>query len=408
MPQPTLATRFVRTAHAAAIAALTAWPAHAAAQPTVGTLELLSNTMQREAVTARTISELGVVVLDELDIPRLRSWDHVLLAWRPDAPRAFQEPVAAPSIDLVGWAVLVDGQRHRVRPNPPNSADPEVLEVTLEDGTAWAIPLEALRALVFWEHDAPGPSNDADTVRLANGDALSGFVESIGSAVIVDTTRVPLERVASIELANPADPAADMLVDLIDGSVVAVDTITPTDRGQLALSLVLTGADEETSPVVRTVEPDAILAIRPASQDFSLLPLARVLPERVVPLGSRRWAPPPITEAGRAPAGLRRIELPGPMEVVYAVPTGARSFRAVVELGFGAWAEASFELLAELPGGARVRLDQAQLIREIDTQELRAELPRDAVRLVLRLLEGEQGPVQDRVSLDAAAFVVAR
>ncbi|MFT5422941.1 MAG: hypothetical protein ACI89L_000710 [Phycisphaerales bacterium] len=369
-------------------------------------LRLLSPTLQSESVRARTLSTAGVVVLDELDIPRLRGWDQILVARRDGVEGLTSQIAQVPGPDLVGWAVLADGQRHRVWPTPPASADPDVLDVTLADGTEWGIPLESLRALIFWSDPADTVSDIDDTVRLANGDAVTGFIESIGDTVIVDSTRVPLDRVASITLANPSEPATVMLVDLADGSVVGARSISPTDHGRLSIELQLTGHNPQTSSPRLVVDREDLRAIRPVNQTASLLPMAALSLRSYAPLGGRRWTPPPSASTRRAPAGLRWIDFPGPMEAVYDLPAGATWFCADATVAFGEWSEVSVELLIERPGGERESLATVNLDHGSATDTLRARLPDDAVRLVIRIDAGERGPVQDRVLLRSAALVI--
>lgn len=378
----------------------------AAAQNNPMQLRLLSPTLQSETIRARTISTAGVVVLDDLDIPRLRSWDQILVAQRANDTGLTTQIAQVPGPDLVGWAVLADGQRHRVWPTPPSSADPDVLEVTLADGTEWAIPLEALRALIFWSDPTDTISNTDDTVRLANGDAITGFIESIGDTVIVDSTEVPLDRVASITLANPAEPAAVMLVDLADGSVVGVRSIAPADHGKVSIELELTGHNPETSNPMIAVDPEDLRAIRPAQIRDRLVPMGALNLRSFEPLGGRRWTQPPSVSPDRASAGLAWIEFPGPLEAVYDLPAGSTWFTADATVAPGEWSEVSIELLVERPGGDRESLRTIDLARGWATQTLRTRLPDDAVRLVIRVEAGERGPVQDRVLLRSAALVV--
>jgi|GEM_PF-3251679 len=388
---------------AAGIGALTPG---AAAQPDVGEFHVLSTSLEQTTSRARSLTTNGIVLLDELDLPRLRPWSEILVALRPER-HAFNPPAqVVPTPELVGWAVLSDGQRHRVWPTPPESANPDVLDVTLQDGTQWAIPLEHLRALVFF--DAPanaGPQLD-DTVRLANGDAITGFIETIASDVVVDTTRVPLDRVASISLANPPEPATHTLVDLSDGTVLGVSELAPGEGGRVALTMALTGAEGETSQPTIHVNPEDILALRPANPDARLLPMASLRLLEVTPLAGRRWTPDPSVSNDRAPAALRPISYPGPMEVVYELPDGAAHFHAVATLDRALWADVRVHLLVETPGGGRTPLTDIALDQDRPQATLRAAIPDDGVRLVLRIEPGARGPIQDRVTLTHALLVV--
>ena len=136
------------------------------AQPDVGEFHVLSVDLESQTGRARSLTTDGLVLLDELDLPRLRPWEDILVALRPERQEFSPPAQLVPTPELVGWAVLSDGQRHRVWPTPPESANPDVLDVTLRDGTQWAIPLETLRALVFFDAPATdGPQLDRD--RLA-------------------------------------------------------------------------------------------------------------------------------------------------------------------------------------------------------------------------------------------------
>ncbi|MFG0306970.1 MAG: hypothetical protein ACF8Q5_12240 [Phycisphaerales bacterium JB040] len=378
------------------------------AQTDVGEFHVLSVELESHTGRARSLSTDGIVLLDELDLPRLRPWSEVLVALRPRRDGFSPPAQIVPTPELVGWAVLADGQRHRVWPTPPESANPDVLDVTLQDGTQWGIPLEHLRALVFF--DSPGTDGPRldDTVRLANGDAISGFIETIASDVIVDSTRVPLDRVASISLANPPEPATHTLVDLADGTVLAAGAIAPADAGRVAISVVLAGPEGETSQPTIHVNPEDILAVRPANPSARLLPMASLPLIEVTPLAGRRWSPDPEVSPDRAPAALRPIAYPGPMEAVYQLPPGATHFHARATLDRAQWADVTVRLLVETPGGDRTPLAQAPLDQDRPEAALIARIPDNAVRLVLRIEPGDRGPIQDRVTLTDALLVVAR
>ena len=96
------------------------------------------------------------------------------------------------------------------------------------------------------------------------------------------------------------------------------------------------------------------------------------------------------------------------MEVVYQLPPDTRAFRATATLGFGDWSEADLEVIAERPGGRRETIATTRLTRDHEHAEIVARFPPDAVRLALRLLEGERGPVQDRLRLEGALLIIDR
>src|SRR5204862_3966505 len=156
------------------------------------------------------------------------------------------------------------------------------------------------------------PGSD-DTVVLANGDRINGFVDSIGTTVVIRPkgegadTEIPLERTRCILLSNRTAPAAGSLLWLTEGSVVALEGPPESDGQTLTSRLRQTGA-------VFSVPLSAVSAL--ALDAHQVRPLGALKPASFTPAPERRWSRPPrALDAQSAPLGAADIEIPGPMSV---------------------------------------------------------------------------------------------
>lgn len=187
-------------------------------------------------------------------------------------------------------------------------------------------------------NDAPRVFEAAktDVVLLSNADRLEGFVESIGSELVIEVgstkNTVPIERVASIQLSSKAVRSDTPLVSLSDGSVLAArqlaSTGTASGVGAGAMTVVLSLAGEGSSGVLDVGAIDAIV-FEPAS----LVALASCPIVKQEALGGRRWAPSPeVQSLEDAPIGLATVTLSGPIAVEWKLPVNAKRLRATLAL----------------------------------------------------------------------------
>ena len=310
-----------------------------------------------------------------------------------------------------GLVELVDGQRLTGRYAGPRRGGEALAWEHPVLGTV-EVALDDLRRLVPDRAAAspavPEPGDTpADLVRLTNGDTLGGFVVAIDDASVTlapdagGEVTLPLDRVASLSLSNPAAMPADAadLVVLRDGSRLRV------------MELLITGD---------ALRFDPVLAGGGGDGDTVELPLGDV--ERVdfaasgVRLVDLTDRPMEVISGGEAlgltlPPRVERdgLHLHAPVTVRFELPPGARrmAMTATLDLPEGlpperaAWADVAVRV--EPPGGAGddVRLDAAE--RHGD---LSVALPPDAASVDINVDPGRHGPVLDRVRLHDAVLLV--
>jgi hypothetical protein len=253
---------------------------------------------------------------------------------------------------------------------------------------------------------ALGTGSTADRVVLTNGDIAEGFVAEVGPTVRVERDAgpavLPIDRVAAVAFANPAQEPRGAYMWFVDGSVAAVTAVSVDGTGQYSATLRI----DPTGAPARGSWTDVRAVLFDASR---LRALALAPPPRIVPqdAASRRWTPPAvIAPAMDAPLFAADIELPGPMTLEWELPSGAARFVAEVEMPPHArvWGDCEIAIApAGQPEVFRARLSGSSPSASVDV----ALASRDgASRLIVRLEQGAGGPVQDRVVLRRPMIVV--
>lgn len=322
----------------------------------------------------------------------------------PDAHRSVAERAGA------GVCELSDGQRFVGRLMSAEGAAAEAINWESPALGRITIPLEHLSRVrmpgfgepVALDADAAAKT---DTLVLANGDVVLGYLEGVGTAVVFKTdageSRVDPARVREIRLSNRAARAAGARVWLGDGSVVVVERlgVLAPPKTQPLLEVFLDAGDGTTARRGTTLEQ--FRAFAPASE--AVVPLSGLEIARQAPAAGRfaGGAVRPIPE-GDPLLGALDLELPGPMTVEWALPEGARVVAgwAVLPETARAWGACSLSLELVGPDGQAERLTHAELSRAHPTAELAAVLKGGGARRLRATLEaGPFGPIQDRVIL---------
>lgn len=263
-------------------------------------------------------------------------------------------------------------------------------------------PLDALSMLTVKEGDGGnrdrGARRSADTVLLANGDRLEGFVDSIGPlkegdgtalAVTIERTgektktAVPLERVASVTMSGGAGGSA---------------------KPASLIWLAGAGGQERTAAVEFSIEKREARVVRAkgslaARVDGGAIDGALLDAGAVVPLASCA-AKGSIEVGPDQPLGTRDIALPEPESVSWVLPAGAARISgwAVLPEECRRWGDC--DVTVSVVGTEKpllaFTLNGATPVAAID-----CELPpaKGAVTLSVVVGEGKHGPVQDRVVL---------
>jgi len=319
-------------------------------------------------------------------------------AWRPRRDPVDERPLLS--------VLLTDGQRvvGRVAREPKGaiagSASAKDAPLTLETPLGIVrVPLDMVSSVgVGRPTSMTVEPPRKDSVTLSNGDVLDGFVESVGSAVVVQpdgapSATVPLDRVGEIHLANPRIPARGPRAWFADGSVVTISGLIQAADSLPAARIPLLGRDAPT-PLARLGSV--------VFDSSRVVGLSTLTPDRFTPSADRRWSRPPRALPGPAPLDAPDLELPGPMVVDWALPDGAARVSGVAELARFTedWGECSItiELVAEGATSAlwSRRLDGAGASGAFNVSLGSAAPDR---RLRITLGAGSRGPIQDRVIL---------
>lgn len=342
----------------------------------------------------------------------------------PD-PAAPDQP--APMSDFRPWVRTVDGQRLVGFPaRAVDAADPAA-DAKPDDGQTllWLhnrlgilrLPVESISSIALRPSPAPiaGTAATSDLVVLANGDRLTGFVDSIGESVAVsppkgaakparaEPTRIPIGQIAEIHLSNPPEPGRGGMVWLNDGSIVAAEALDIDSATGRAL---LVGAGPGASGAKRQTGGSGSFDVG----EFRALAVdaARLTPLASVPIAEQRAWPgrshfdpviiAPTSPTLGSPLGADDLVLPGPMTVSWTLPAGASRLSGwlVLEERSWAWGDCEVTFTAAPPDGPERVLARARLNASTPVAPFNAELPARS-RLTVSVDPGENGPVQDRV-----------
>lgn len=273
---------------------------------------------------------------------------------------------------------------------------------------------------------APVAAAVGDVVLLRNGDRLEGFIESIGGDVIIEVNgqshTLPVDRIASIVLANPEDQLSGPVLWMRDGSIVAIASFAPMPEGQVAFvprtARGQSDAAEASESMALPVTVSEVLGV--AFEAQRITPLASLQVVRQEPASGRRWSPP-LRRSGPHPALLNAhdLELPGPMVAEWVLPAGATHFATEAELPRSNWNWGDCILIVSLVSGQ----GESESETEVSRTRINAENPSVPVRISLqsharqrsgpmnlriRLDPGMYGPIQDQIILRNPIILLER
>lgn len=343
------------------------------------------------------------------------------------------------------WVELVDGQVFTGRPAAAGAEDagegPAEDTQGGEPPLVWrherfgtlTFPLERVSHAVLEPRLLSGAPQAAaalesprtvDSVRLSNGDRVDGFVEEVGSEIVIERSgggraTIPLARAATVTLGSEPVRASGPTVWLADGSVVAVGkAASDGDEGRVTLALPSTGSRSEAD----RGEKDAggasfqLVDLRAVVVDAGVLtPLALLPMLSQTPTTDRPGAEPARViwgEEATSPGGLvglppvlsaADVVLPGPMSVRWSLPAGASRVAGWAHLEEENWDWGDCTVVLKLVGErtparelarGRVYAKEPSFRFSVD---LSGAAPGDA--LSVRIEPGPTGPVQDRVVL---------
>jgi len=268
-----------------------------------------------------------------------------------------------------------------------------------------------LDAILGWRRESSAgkpalrPSGAGDTVILANGDVLTGFLETVcasGIDIEVDKKKRSLDPalVVSAMIATPVKAAKGPMVYLSDGSVLLIDGLGAGSGSQAALTANRQGQ-------TLAISSDSIVAY--ASQAGALGSLAGVALSSESPTGGRDWTPPIEVVDSGAPMGVSDIVLPGPMEARWVLPDESTGIAATLELDPASrvWGDCVVTVTLEPTKGTALEIVKARLWEESASTAFVAQTS-GGWTLRIRVDPGERGPVQDRIVIRRSLISLAK
>ncbi|MBS0189173.1 MAG: hypothetical protein JSS51_13985 [Planctomycetes bacterium] len=243
------------------------------------------------------------------------------------------------------------------------------------------LPLERAEFVQFAELTHRPPRPQRDTALLTNNDRVDGFLERLGSDLVIEVDKasqtIPVSRVMWVAFANPPALKTQPLVALTDGCVLAAAELgpvqpagpKPTPSAAMPSGVTVKWALGDAPALVIDVGSlDAVIFDPPA-----IVPLSSLAPPTVKGLDDRRWTPAPdIGDQGSSPVGLASITLAGPAQFDWKLPSNAAKFGTTLALPPGAvsWGNASVTVLVGGAGGQFREVGKADLSSDKPSQDL--------------------------------------
>lgn len=276
------------------------------------------------------------------------------------------------------------------------------------------IPIDELLSFTRIGHHLKGDPND-DTILLATGETLVGFVDAIGETSIGfvvgdadDPIQIPWDRVHGFTIANKPQPVVAeqgmARVMLSDGTQLllrqaTLQHATQQDRARLKGTLTLNNQTHKLDLPINEVQ-----FIEPLSDRYALRRLIET-PMTVVDGGEvfGLAMPPYVTDDGA-------LKLHAPATVRYELPQGARRIAL----------SAAMDLDQSIPRDQRALAGCELVVYEGDTRiggcTLAPDAPGHRLNLPLtgegplriELDSGVNGPVLDRVRITDAELLISR
>jgi hypothetical protein len=261
-------------------------------------------------------------------------------------------------------------------PNPPEPAPAAAPQAGTERSAVPGTPAPVI------------PQDAQDHVLLLNGDRISGFIASIDSAglsIEVGPQKLPVawDRLALIALPNPVNPTPGVWATLLDGTRLHITEPALDGRSLTGRTM---GKDVQ-------IDADSVARIDFATH-HRLVRLGDLTPTIVSGGHVFGVAMPPIFDG---PAAM----LHAPITLAFDLPPGSLRFAATASLNPADldWADLTLTIADGQGDLASHRLHRDQPSIKLNLQ------PRDT-RLTLRLDDGINGPIRDRLTLRAAAVLV--
>lgn len=367
---------------------------------------LLGKDLQSQPTAFMGLSDEGISTADRTGKTSVRNTDEIVrVSFTQLAQAAMNEDAAI--------ATLVDGQV-LVGPLLGPGKDGESIRMALPViGKAIDLALDDLVSITLPGGQAMQPNQEDDTIMLATGETLVGFVETIGADTIGfvvgdadDPIEIPFERVRGLTIANKPKPIEfgedDRLIRVVlwDGSVWLLKSAKT--MGASMSSMQLTGVS--TLPLddaTVTLAIRDVARIEPFSASHRLERLSAFAFE-VVEGGAVFGVemPPRLTPDNT-------LQIHAPITLRFDLPddTARLSFQASIALP-----DDIAPSRRALAGCELVVYDGQQAIQRVklepDTPPQRINLPLTSGDLRLELDPGVNGPVLDRVLLSDAELLV--
>ncbi len=242
-----------------------------------------------------------------------------------------------------------------------------------------------------------------DTIITLNNDAITGFIEHIGTQCTIDIETqiltIPLAQIQSIHLANITEPtpgtilitnnATRMFATTFNADFQHHTSITPNSK---SLGL------QNTQGTPWLIPNDLIVGIEIHQPHQQVIGLAQLTPTAIEPTGDRAWTPTPtvLKHPTQNPA-LATIDLQAPVRMLYTLPENTTRFACTLSAQINQWTDCIATISTIDIAGNRKTLLTTRLYSERQEQEINTPINPKAHQLEIKIEPAKHGPIQDRV-----------
>lgn len=285
---------------------------------------------------------------------------------------------------------LRDGRVYRGELNREETSGAESLVFRSVGAGNVQTTLEDVASIEFSPEATAHPRPTQDTVRFANGDLANGFVERVGSTVIVSgdsgVRTFELSTIRAIDFANPPIRASGMILRTADETIGCRSVLMPTGGG-----VTISGIEDTQPP---SIEIHSVVSIIPDASRFV------ALSDLTVAAHDRTTDPPRQLQRG---AIGKDIEITGPVTVRWTLPEDARMVAGEMTLPESCrdWGDLNYRV--STGGGNEVR---GRLNGSSHTTSFVLHVASGEKELALTIESGEGGPIHDRIRLSRAMIAV--
>lgn len=336
-----------------------------------------------------------------------------------------------------GIYMCADGQRFPGEPRVVDDAGASVLRWQHRWLGRLDVSLDDARSIVLVPDSIVPHATESDVIALANGDLMTGLIESIGGTVTLDRftsgsgaqgaangsktagaqpgsepVEVPIARVAAIAFVTPPAEAHGHRLWCADGTIVDASPTLDIGTGLLQIRRPARRGDAPSGTATKSPPAPSTIPILRQEEILGFVPdparvvaLASLTPAEARQSGTdpRFRVERPERVAGIWPADAAPVVVHGPAVVQYRLPAPGCSIVGEIRAAQPDPRWTDFEVV--------IRDAESEILRQHvgpETPPIPIHLSMRSAELSIEVTEGEGGPIRDAIEIRRCLLVLPR